>query len=124
MSKISLPSKPIRIDRRCVNAPVRLVSQHPKQPTMIVASWNDKIKPALQKAVSIQSNPTEESFPELPDVLVWVRAILALLYGCYAGRQPLVGGAVVFQALNLLTFVPYLYCTSRFLSQVLRCTLN
>jgi hypothetical protein len=77
----------------------------------ILASWNEKIKPALRKAVTIQLNPTEESFPELPDVLVWVRAILAVLYGCYVGYyQQMRGGAVVFQALNLLTFVPYFYC--------------
>jgi hypothetical protein len=78
---------------------------------MILPSWNDKIKPALRKAVSIQSNPTEESFAELPDVLVWVRAFLAFAYGCYVGHQPhMRGGAVLFQALNLLTFVPYFYC--------------
>lgn len=69
-----------------------------------------KIRPILKKALSFNLQPTEDSFPELPTVLIWFRFILAVAYGSYVGFNLLASGVVLIQALNLLAFVPTIYC--------------
>lgn len=70
----------------------------------------EKVKEVLKKAFAINSKPTEESFPELPDVLVWFRFILAVAYGTYLGLSGARSGVMPLQALNLICFVPLMYC--------------
>lgn len=73
-------------------------------------AWRTNFGRVLRQAASINSQPTEESFPELPDVLVWMRAALGLSYGYVLGTKGAKSGALVLQALNLITFVPVVYC--------------
>lgn len=65
----------------------------------------------LKKAIAVNSKPTEKSFPELPKVLIWIRAIIGAAYGLYLGYY---GGkrsaVVILQAFNLICFVPMVYC--------------
>lgn len=75
--------------------------------------WNkrrQRLATVLRKAVAFHSHPTEETFPELPDVLVWFRFSLAVAYGLYLGLSGVRSSVYVLQALNLITFVPVLYC--------------
>ena len=69
-----------------------------------------KLRDILKKAVAINSKPTEESFPELPQILIWMRFVLGASYGIYVGLQGLKGGALALQVLNLVAFLPYIYC--------------
>ena len=41
---------------------------------------------------------------------VWFRWTLALVYGIYVGNSGHKSGAILLQALNIITFVPTLYC--------------
>lgn len=73
-------------------------------------SWK-KCSTALEKAVKINSKPTEETFPELPTVLIWLRFLLALTYGTFLGSNPTVQGwTVLLHQLNLIAFLPVMYC--------------
>jgi len=70
----------------------------------------DRLASTLRKAAAFGSRPTEEDFPELPDVLVWMRCLLGLAYGVFLGYNGTRSGSVPLQALNLVTFVPVMYC--------------
>jgi len=75
--------------------------------------WNkrrQRLVTVFRKAVAFQSHPTEETFPELPDVLIWFRFSLAVAYGLYLGLSGVRSSVYILQALNLITFVPVLYC--------------
>lgn len=63
----------------------------------------------LTKTFAINSKPTEQSFPELPEVLTWFRFVLGLAYGIFLGVKGIRNGFMVVQALNLICFVPYVY---------------
>jgi len=69
-----------------------------------------KLQATLRKAVAINSKPTEETFPELPTILVWIRFFLGAAYGTYIGRRGIKSGTLVLQALNLIAFLPFVYC--------------
>ncbi len=72
-------------------------------------------KPSLlSKFLAINSKPTKETFPELPDVIVWFRFVLALVYGIWLGMSPIYrsGGANLLFGLNFITFVPVMYCST------------
>jgi hypothetical protein len=69
-----------------------------------------KIECAFRKAIAFNSHPTEESFPELPTVLLWLRFGLAAGYGCMLGYQGTRSFLMLIQTLNLLAFVPVMYC--------------
>lgn len=69
-----------------------------------------KLRETLKKAVAINSKPTTETFPELPQVLIWIRFVLGAAYGTYMGLQGVKGGARLLQAVNLIGFLPYIYC--------------
>eukprot|EP00531_Pseudo-nitzschia_arenysensis_P016380 CAMPEP_0116129818 /NCGR_PEP_ID=MMETSP0329-20121206/8124_1 /TAXON_ID=697910 /ORGANISM="Pseudo-nitzschia arenysensis, Strain B593" /LENGTH=156 /DNA_ID=CAMNT_0003624105 /DNA_START=109 /DNA_END=579 /DNA_ORIENTATION=- len=75
-------------------------------------STADKIKGIMKKFLSPNSKPTYESFPELVDCVIWIRFILAVVFGIYAGTQGRVGGANILIALNLIAFPPVVYCQS------------
>ena len=67
----------------------------------------------LKKFVTLNSKPTAETFPELPEIIVWLRFVLGLLYGTwlgFGGHDR--GGAGVLFGLNFVTFLPILYCTT------------
>lgn len=67
----------------------------------------------LKKFVSLNSKPTIETFPELPNVIVWLRCILAIIYGAWLGIGNLTrGGAGVMFGLNFITFLPIIYCST------------
>jgi hypothetical protein len=53
------------------------------------------------------SRPTPETFPELPTCIVWVRGGLALLLLLLKPRE---GATSVLLGLNVITFVPILWC--------------
>ena len=70
-----------------------------------------KIKSQLKKFVSINSKPNQDTFPELPDVIVWFRFALALLYGSFLGlSNHSKGAAGILFGLNFISFIPVLYC--------------
>ena len=69
----------------------------------------DRIKEVLKKALAMNSKPTEESFPELPEVLIWQRFLFGVLYGFYLGLNGVRSGVMPLQALNLICFVPLVY---------------
>mmetsp|Transcript_6823 Transcript_6823/g.11917 ORF Transcript_6823/g.11917 Transcript_6823/m.11917 type:complete len:164 (-) Transcript_6823:61-552(-) len=64
----------------------------------------------LKKFFSYNSKPTAETFPELPDAVVWFRFVLAILYGSYLGLAQVRGGTNVIFATNIILFLPTLYC--------------
>jgi hypothetical protein len=70
----------------------------------------EKLRAVLRKAVAINSKPTEETFPELPEVLVWIRFCIAVGYGIFLGLKGVRSGFMCLQALNLITFLPIMYC--------------
>jgi len=63
----------------------------------------------MSKAFAMGSKPTPETFPELPDVLVWFRFFLAIAYGTYLGVNGVMSNVMPLQALNLICFVPLIY---------------
>ena len=72
-----------------------------------------KITTLLKKFVSLNSKPTIETFPELPNIIVWLRCILAIIYGAWLGIGNLTsGGAGVMFGLNFITFLPIIYCST------------
>uniref|UniRef100_A0A7S0F4L3 Uncharacterized protein n=1 Tax=Craspedostauros australis TaxID=1486917 RepID=A0A7S0F4L3_9STRA len=66
----------------------------------------------LSKFLSINSKPTAETFPELPDMIIWFRCFLAIFYGAYLGlmRTSTSHASGIIFGLNVITFVPYVYC--------------
>ena len=58
----------------------------------------------------MNSKPTEESFPELPDFLVFLRFVFAVAYGVFIGMKGVRSGVMVLQGLNVIAFVPVMYC--------------
>ena len=69
----------------------------------------------LKKFVSIGSQPTPETFPELPECLIWMRFGLAVMFSVfyfgYRDTENFVGGALpLVMALNIVGFIPLLYC--------------
>jgi hypothetical protein len=67
-----------------------------------------RVQEILKKFASIGSKPTPESFPELIDCVIWLRFVLAVSYGLYLG--PTLGAVNALFGLNLVTFLPILYC--------------
>ena len=69
-----------------------------------------KLRSIVNQSVAINSQPTEATFPELPTVLLWMRFVLGAAYGTYVGLQGARGGSLALQALNLIAFLPFMYC--------------
>lgn len=44
------------------------------------------------KLFAFQSKPTASTFPELPDIIIWVRIVLGAAYGVNLGLKDEVGG--------------------------------
>jgi len=76
---------------------------------MILQLDSKKLQATLKKAVAINSQPTEESFPELPTILIWMRFVLGAAYGTYIGTQGIKSGTMALQCLNLVAFLPWIY---------------
>lgn len=65
----------------------------------------------MSKFFAVNSQPTRETFPELPEIIVWVRFALAVVHGIWLGvTKNRIGGVNVLVGTNLVTFVPMLYC--------------
>jgi len=69
-----------------------------------------KLPALFKKAVAINSQPTEETFPELPTIIIWMRFVLGAAFGTYVGLKGIKSGAIALQALNLVAFLPFVYC--------------
>ena len=69
---------------------------------------------SISKFFALNSKPTKETFPELPDYVVWARCILAILYGIWLGFSNIERSAVTNFAfgLNFVTFLPVVYCST------------
>ena len=66
----------------------------------------------LSKLCSFQSKPSYETFPELPDMIIWIRIVLAVTYGISLGLRNQTGFAGILFALNVVTFLPIVYINS------------
>lgn len=64
----------------------------------------------LNKFTTINLNPTEENFHELPTVLLWIRFLLALMFGIFIGQKNERGVSHIVQTINLIIFLPVMYC--------------
>lgn len=72
---------------------------------------SDQQKKIIRKFLSPNSNPTAKTFPELVDCVVWFRCGLAVALGCYLGYSQNNRGATnLLFVLNVIAFVPILYC--------------
>ena len=69
-----------------------------------------KFTVVLQKALAINSQPTEQTFPELPYVIIWMRFVIAVVYGTVLGIRNVRGSVMILNIVNLITFIPYMYC--------------
>lgn len=66
----------------------------------------------LNKLLKFGSKPCNSTFPELPEMVVMMRMVLALGYGISLGlRDSNTGGVGVIFGLNLITFIPIIYLT-------------
>lgn len=63
----------------------------------------------LKQAILPNSQPTEATFPELLDVICWIRALLGAGLGYSLGVRRIRGAAVLMHCLNVLCFVPTIY---------------
>mmetsp|Transcript_17310 Transcript_17310/g.34715 ORF Transcript_17310/g.34715 Transcript_17310/m.34715 type:complete len:178 (+) Transcript_17310:188-721(+) len=63
----------------------------------------------LSKLSSFRSNPSHETFPELPDAILWIRIVLGVTYGISLGLRNQVGFAGIMLAANVVTILPILY---------------
>lgn len=84
-------------------------------PTVAVpAGANPTLRAAVvwRKALAVNSQPTPETFPELPTVLIWLRFGLALVHGLYLGfvAHGATGARMILHMLNVLAFIPVVYC--------------
>ena len=70
----------------------------------------EKIRSIVNKGFAMNSKPTEASFPERPDFLVIIRFVLGVTFGTYLGWNGTRSGVMVLQALNLIAFIPVMYC--------------
>lgn len=84
-----------------------MTSSKPKTTSIIDMQ---KLWIVLIKFFSINSKPTQETFPELPTVLIWMRCFVAIVYGSVLGTRNVRGGLMILNAINLLTFLPVMYC--------------
>ena len=57
------------------------------------------------KFFAINSKPTSATFPELPDMIMWLRMGLGLAYGLSLGMRDSVGGVGIIFGLNVIIFV-------------------
>lgn len=69
-------------------------------------------KSIFAKLTDYQSKPTEETFPELPDVLIWIRIVLGVFYGISLGMRNQVGWVGILFALNVTTMLPTVYVSA------------
>lgn len=67
-------------------------------------------KVLLSKFFSIGSKPTADTFPELPHVLLWFRALLGTLFGLYMGLSGRQGAVGFVFGVNIVAFIPMAYC--------------
>jgi hypothetical protein len=66
------------------------------------------------KLVSLGSRPTPETFRELPDCMIWMRFVMAVSYSVFffwhKETENARGAVPLLMALNVVAFVPLLYC--------------
>jgi len=75
----------------------------------------EKQQKIFWKFATFGSKPNAETFPELPECLVWLRFALALNYGYYMGNASVLdnsrGITPLLMALNFIGFAPVVYCS-------------
>mmetsp|Transcript_27725 Transcript_27725/g.41957 ORF Transcript_27725/g.41957 Transcript_27725/m.41957 type:complete len:164 (-) Transcript_27725:285-776(-) len=64
----------------------------------------------LSKFFSIGSKPSPETFPELPTCVLWLRFVLAIVFALYLTTSLRAGAVSILFGLNVVTFVPLLFC--------------
>lgn len=69
----------------------------------------EKKASTLSKFLAIGSKPTQDTFPELPEALTWMRLVMAIGYGLSLGANVTQGAIPILYALNFMTFGPILY---------------
>jgi hypothetical protein len=62
----------------------------------------------LKKLFAFGSKPNATTFPELLNVVIWMRCILAIFYGIHLSRGS-VGGLGMLYGLNVIAFCPVMY---------------
>lgn len=62
----------------------------------------------LKKLFAFGSKPNASTFPELQNVVVWMRCLMAIAYGVYLSRGT-AGGVGMLYGLNVIAFVPVMY---------------
>lgn len=67
------------------------------------------MKDVLKKLVAFGSKPTPATFPQLLDIVIWLRALLAIGYAFRLRGSS--GGAGVIFGLNVISFFPWMYCS-------------
>ena len=66
-----------------------------------------------KRMVAINSKPSKETYPELAQNLIWVRFVLAIIYGTYLGLYNTSRTwAGLMLGLNFITFLPIIYCST------------
>ena len=83
---------------------------HPSTTGKSLFLERSQFRSILQKAFSINSQPNSITFPELPKVIIWMRCIIAIVYGTVLGIRNVRGSIMILNAINLITFIPYMYC--------------
>mmetsp|Transcript_31302 Transcript_31302/g.56735 ORF Transcript_31302/g.56735 Transcript_31302/m.56735 type:complete len:150 (+) Transcript_31302:111-560(+) len=63
----------------------------------------------LKKSVAFGSQPNASTFPELVDVLIWMRFVIAFIYGIQLSRKTELGAVGLLYGLNAVAFVPIMY---------------
>lgn len=64
----------------------------------------------LNQFFNAGSKPTPQSFPELPQCVIWMRCFCAILYGVYLGVNDRMGAINMIFGMNIVAFFPVFYC--------------
>merc|ERR1719401_2360637 len=63
----------------------------------------------ISQFFTYSSSPTKESFPQLPDCIIWMRLSIGFFYGIYLGVTDYFGGIGLFVGVSMITFIPLSY---------------
>lgn len=68
------------------------------------------VKELFKKLVAFGSKPNATTFPELLDMVIWLRGFLAIAYAMHLRGKT--SGATLLFGLNVITFLPFIYCST------------
>jgi hypothetical protein len=72
----------------------------------------ERLQISLSKALKHNAKWDTENFAKFPDVVHWLRQVIALLCGVVCGILPITGMMAITAFLFLNTYIPYYYYTS------------